>query len=95
MNHCGDPIPPDKTFTSPPWKPDVAMGRRSPPAPVDRRWHATGDRDHLGEPLQTVGLIGPPEAEQRRTTLVDSRIDGIQIAAATLDHTNRGEPAEG
>ena len=54
-----------------------------------RRRHATGDFDRLNEQLQTVGLIGPHEAEQGPTALVESGIDG-EIAAATLGATNRG-----
>jgi hypothetical protein len=39
---------------------------------------------------KTVGLIGPHEAEKRRTALVERGIDGVQIAAAALGDTNPG-----
>ena len=35
-----------------------------------------------------VGLIGPNEAEHGSTAFVESGIDGVQIAAATLDDAN-------
>src|SRR5215467_3705262 len=57
-------------------------------AAVDRRWHAAGDFDHLGELVQTVGLVGPDEAEHGSTAFVESGIDRVQIAAAALDDAN-------
>ena len=61
---------------------------------VDLRGDAARDFDHLGELLETLGLVRPDEAEQGGAAIVERGIDGVQIAAATLDDRDGGGRAK-
>jgi hypothetical protein len=63
-------------------------------APIDRCRHASSDFHHLGELFQTVGLIGPYEAQESEAAVFAREVDRVQITAAALGNTDVGGRAE-